>query len=82
MDADVKKAWTGLTERIEAKREELRLMVSSQLAESALKQVVASGLPRTVLGETQHTLVSHGLRLFHLLLPVGHYLGKTPFGKQ
>jgi hypothetical protein len=70
MDADAKKAWTGLAARIESKREDLRLLPSSQLVESVLKHHVASGLPGTMLGETQHTMVTYVLRLFHLLLPV------------
>ena len=70
MDADAKKAWAGLVARIEAKRADLRLLAKSQLTESALKNLVASGLPGTLLGETQHTLTSNALRLFHLLLPV------------
>jgi hypothetical protein len=82
MDAETGKAWTGLAARIEAKREELRLHPSSQLAESALKHHVESGLPGTMLGETQHTLVSHVLRLFHLLLPVRPDPAHNHFGKR
>lgn len=35
-----------------------------------LSDRVSAGLPGTLLGETQHSLASHCLRLFHLLLPV------------
>jgi hypothetical protein len=81
MDAETRKAWAGLAARIEAKREDLRLLAESQLMESGLKHHVASGLRDTILGETQHTLADHVLRLFHLLLPVGHDPGKKHVGK-
>lgn len=74
MDGDTEKAWTGLATRIEAKRDELCLIAASQFIESSLKHHTESGLPNTRLGETQHTLVSHILRLFHLLLPVRRHL--------
>lgn len=70
MDGNTGKAWTGLAGRIETKRGALRLQVASEFAESPLKHHVASGLSNTRLGETQHDLSSHALRLFHLLLPV------------
>ena len=69
MDGDTAKAWTGLATRIEAKRDELCLIAASQFIESSLKQHIESGLPDTCLGVTTHNLVSHTLRLFHLLLP-------------
>lgn len=70
MDGDTEKAWAGLATRIEAKRDELCLLAASQFIESSLKHHIESGWSDTRLGETQHTLVSHILRLFHLLLPV------------
>ena len=70
MDGDTKKAWAGLATRIEAKRDGLCLLAASRFIESSLKHHIESGLSDTRLGETQHTLVSHVLRLFHLLLPV------------
>ena len=70
MDGETGKAWAGLTARIDAKRDALQLLTSSQLSESELKPHINAGLPGTRLGETQHALISHVLRLFHLLLPV------------
>lgn len=70
MDGETEKAWTGLAARIEAKRDDLCLVVASKLIESLLKHHIESGLRDIRLGETQHDLKSHALRLFHLLLPV------------
>jgi hypothetical protein len=70
MDGDTEKAWAGLAARIEAKRDDLCLADASQFIESSLKHHSESGLPGTRIGETQHNLVSHALRLFHMLLPV------------
>lgn len=70
MDGDTEKAWTGLAARIEAKRDDLCLFAASQFIESPLKHRTESGLPGTRIGETQHNLISHALRLFHMLLPV------------
>jgi hypothetical protein len=70
MDGDTAKAWTGLATRIEAKRDELCLVVASNFIESLLKHHTDYALPGSRLGETQHNLGSHNLRLFHLLLPV------------
>jgi hypothetical protein len=70
MDGDTGKAWTGLAARIEAKRDELCLVATSKLTESLLKHHIEFGLPDGRLGETQHNLTSHMLRLLHLLLPV------------
>lgn len=70
MDGDTEKAWTGLAARIEAKRDDLCLVTASQFIESSLKHHSESGLPGTRIGETRHNLVSHALRLFHMLLPV------------
>lgn len=70
MDADTDKAWNGIAAGIEAKRKDLRLGASSRFTESELKQHIKADFPGVRLGETQHDLVSHALRLFHLLLPV------------
>jgi hypothetical protein len=70
MDADMDKAWIGLTARIHARRAELCLLVESEFAESPLNTHVKAGLPGTLLGETRHQLPSRALRLLHLLLPV------------
>lgn len=70
MDGNTEKAWTGLAARIEAKRDDLCLLAASQFIESPLKHHAESGFSNSRLGETQHDLVSHALRLFHLLLPV------------
>lgn len=70
MDGNTEKAWTGLAARIEAKRDDLCLLAASQFIESPLKHHAESGLSNSRLGETQHDLFSHALRLFHLLLPV------------
>jgi hypothetical protein len=70
MDGNTGKAWTGIAARIETKRDDLCLRIAAQLVESSLKHYIESGLSGTRLGETQHDLSSHALRLFHLLLPV------------
>jgi len=70
MDGNVEKAWTGVAARIHAKRDELCLPEKSEFIESSLKHHVGCGVPGTLLGETQHTLSSHILRMLHMLLPV------------
>ena len=70
MDGDIEKAWTGVATRIHARRDELCLPAKSEFIESSLKHHVACGAPGTQLGETQHNLTSHILRMLHLLLPV------------
>lgn len=70
MDSNCAKAWTGLKKRIESRRKLLRLCKSSQFARSVLAHAVKNGIQGTDLGETEHDLRSHKLRLFHLLLPV------------
>jgi len=70
MDGNTGKAWTGLAAHIETKRADLRLLTASRLAESSLKRHIESVSLDTRLGETQHDLSPHVLRLFHLLLPV------------
>jgi hypothetical protein len=70
MDNKSERAWTGLEKRIEAQRVQLRLITGSRLSRSILSTTTSSELPGAYLGETQHDLGSHRLRLFHLLLPV------------
>jgi hypothetical protein len=70
MDGNTGKAWSGLVKSIDSKREYLRLLASSQLVESEFTKRVKAGPLGICLGETEHALVSCGLRLFHLLLPV------------
>ena len=70
MDGDTNKAWVGLGNRIEVRRIHLKLLATSKLATSSLVGTIASGTKGTQLGETEHDLGSHHLRLFHLLLPV------------
>jgi hypothetical protein len=70
MDGDTDKAWVGLGNRIQVRRTPLRLLDTSKLVKSSLARAAASGTTGTQLGETEHDLGSHHLRLFHLLLPV------------
>jgi hypothetical protein len=70
MDGNVEKAWTGIAARIHARSDELCLPAKSEFIESSLKHHVACGAPGTRLGETQHNLNSHFLRMLHMLLPV------------
>lgn len=71
MDGETNKAWDGLATRIESRRQELKLGVSSKLTKSNLSHIEASGMFGTLLGETAHQ-IAHKLRLFHLLLPVAN----------
>jgi len=70
MDGKMDDAWSGLEQRIELKRRPLKLIDSSKLVQSVLSATIASAMANTHLGETQHDLGTHHLRLFHLLLPV------------
>lgn len=70
MDGKADKAWTGLGSRIDAQRNPLKLVGGSRLTKSVLSMVIAKGTDGAHLGETDHDLGSHHLRLFHLLLPV------------
>jgi hypothetical protein len=70
MDGKSNKAWGGLEKRIDAECDSLRLAESSRLAKSALAKAIAKGMAGTHLGETEHDLETHHLRIFHLLLPV------------
>jgi hypothetical protein len=70
MDGKSEKAWAGLGKRVESGSKLLKLTQGPGLAKSTLSNAVAGGMPGTHLGETEHNLGTHHLRLFHLLLPV------------
>lgn len=70
MDGKADAAWIGLKKRINVQRIPLKLVERSGLEPSALAKAIAKGIDGTHLGETMHDLETHGLRLFHLLLPV------------
>jgi len=70
MDGRSDVAWDGLGKIIEERRMLLKIVINCRLAKSALSGVIAKGIKGTHLGETEHDLGSHHLRLFHLLLPV------------
>jgi len=70
MDGNSDKAWIGLLKRIELRRQPLKLIEATGLAESVLVKTIASGMQGTQLGETEHDLDTYNLRLYHLLLPV------------
>lgn len=69
MDGKSDVAWSGLGTFIEGRRKPLKLVVSCKFAKSILSRAIANGMAGTHLGETEHDLGSHRLRLFHLLLP-------------
>jgi hypothetical protein len=70
MDGDSSKAWDGLMKCIDERRNPLKLSPNSGLVKSALLVPVSPNLPVVPLGETEHSLTAHKLRLLHLLLPV------------
>jgi hypothetical protein len=70
MDGKSDKAWSGLEKRIEVRRRTLNLVKGSKFAKSVLSKATKNGITGTHLGETEHNLQTHKLRLFHLLLPV------------
>jgi hypothetical protein len=70
MDGNIEKAWTGVAARVHGRRDTLCLPTKSEFIESSLKHHVACGVVGTRLGETQHALTSHLLRMLHMLLPV------------
>ena len=70
MDAETDKAWIGIGKQIESQRDVLKLSQSCTFAKSALLNVLEKALDGSYLGETDHDLETHHLRLFHLLLPV------------
>lgn len=69
-DAKCETAWNGLKKHIDDRRAPLRLIRGSNLTKSLLSITVANAVAGTHLGETEHDLQTHHLRLFHLLLPV------------
>jgi hypothetical protein len=70
MDGNADSAWSGLERRIELQRAPLRLIDGSKLVKSALSKATTNAMDGTHLGETEHALDTHHLRLFHLLLPL------------
>jgi hypothetical protein len=70
MDGRSDKAFSGLKSRIEARQNPLKLTTGSELVTSGLSRAIAKGIAGTHLGETEHDLSTHHLRLFHLVLPV------------
>lgn len=70
MDGDSDQAWDGLKQYIERQRTILKLFENCNLVKSHLSKAIAKGVDGTHLGETEHDLQTHRLRLFHLLLPV------------
>lgn len=70
MNGNTDGAWGGLKQRIELQRTPLRLIDTSTLVQSALSRAIANATANTHLGETEHDLGTHHIRLFHLLLPI------------
>jgi hypothetical protein len=72
MDGKSDEAWSGVGKQIESQRTTLKLSTDCSFAASALsKNALERALKGSHLGETDHDLGSHHMRLFHLLLPVG-----------
>lgn len=69
MDGLTDQAWSGLTGRIEASRETLRMEQTWTLARSSLSSAI-SATPGAHLGETEHALEKRRFRILHLMLPV------------
>jgi hypothetical protein len=70
MDGKSDDAWAGLGRQIESQRTALKLSATCTFAKSTLSRVLAKAMDGSHLGETEHDLETHHLRLFHLLLPV------------
>jgi hypothetical protein len=70
MDGEASEAWNGIANQIESQRAPLKLSSGSRLIQSKLPNVLDKALDGSQLGETDHDLATHHLRLFHLLLPV------------
>jgi hypothetical protein len=70
MDGKSDKAFSGLKRRIAAEGNALKLAAGSELVESGLSRAIAKSIANTHLGETEHDLATHSLRLFHVVLPV------------
>ncbi len=70
MDGKSDDAWNGIGKQIESQRMALKLSAACTFAKSTLERVLEKGVKGSLLGETDHDLGTHHLRLFHLLLPV------------
>ena len=70
MDGEAGEAWNGIGNQIESQRVPLKLSSGSSLTRPKLLNVLDRALDGSQLGETNHDLATHHLRLFHLLLPV------------
>jgi hypothetical protein len=70
MDGEAGEAWNGIGNQIESQRVPLKLSSRNSLTRSRLLNVLDRALDGSQLGETNHDLATHHLRLFHLLLPV------------
>jgi hypothetical protein len=70
MDGKSDEAWSGLGMHIESQRKPLKLSNNSTFTKSTLSRALAKAMNGSHLGETDHDLDTHHLRLFHLLLPV------------
>jgi hypothetical protein len=70
MDGKSDEAWSGIGKQIESQRTVLKLSTGCTFARSTLSKVLEQALNGSHLGETDHDLDTHHLRLFHLLLPV------------
>jgi len=70
MDGRSDDAWSGIGKQIERQRNVLKLSAGGTFAASTLSNVLHQALAGCHLGETDHDLGTHHLRLFHLILPV------------
>jgi hypothetical protein len=70
MDGKTDEAWSGIGKQIESQRTVLQLSTGCTFGGSTLSKVLDQALNGSHLGETDHDLKTHHLRLFHLLLPV------------
>jgi hypothetical protein len=70
MDGKTDEAWSGIGKQIESQRTVLQLSTGCTFGGSTLSKVFDQALNGSHLGETDHDLKTHHLRLFHLLLPV------------
>lgn len=70
MDGKSDEAWSGLGRQIESQRALLKLSTGGAFARSTLSKILGQALNGPHLGETDHDLKTHHLRLFHLLLQV------------
>lgn len=70
MDGNASEAFNGIGNQIDSQRVPLKLSGDSRLTKSPLPSVLDKALDDSQLGETDHDLATHHLRIFHLLLPV------------